>query len=489
MDKAGQDSAGAAPHVVVVGGGIAGLTAAFFLRDEPVRLTVLEGSSRVGGKLLTAPVAGVAVDQGAESTYAGRPEATELITAAGLGDQITSPAVTARAIWTRGEIRPLPERQFMGVPSDMEELAKSGLLSSDGLDRARQDLELPSAGRDGDVSVASYIAGRFGQEVVDRITDPWLGSVFAGSPEQLSFEATLTPLARTSRKYASLAEAARRLLPRPRPGGEKPPTDVATLTGGLGNLPEVLRKAVLDTSPEAVIRTGATVTGLARSQHGWRVTVGPASDPDYLPADAVIVALPAGPASSLLTAIPGTATAASGLAEIPYADQAIVTLAYPREAFAGGLARRGLSSYLTPAVDGRAVKSVIFMTVKWPHLAGEVEIVRSAIGGADQADLLKHDDADLIKAAATELAEATGVTGEPVASTVTRWDSALPLYTVGHLDRVARIRACVASQPGLAVCGAAYDGLGIRSCVTTARSAVDQVLASVLTDTALTRAS
>src|SRR5579863_592724 len=104
-----QDQAARTPHVVIVGGGMAGLTAAFFLKDEPVRVTVLEASDRLGGKLATAQVGGVTVDQGAESTYAGRPEAIELITAAGLGDQVTSPALTARAIWTRGEIRPLPE--------------------------------------------------------------------------------------------------------------------------------------------------------------------------------------------------------------------------------------------------------------------------------------------------------------------------------------------------------------------------------------------
>lgn len=483
----GRVQAGGAPHVVIVGGGIAGLTAAFFLRDEPVRVTVLEGTSRLGGKLITSEVAGVAVDQGAESTYAGRPEATELITAAGLGDKIAAPAVTARAIWTRGAIRPLPERQFMGVPSDLDDLARSGVLSSEGLARAFKDADLPPAGRDGDVSVEAYVAARFGQELVDRIVDPWLGSVFAGRSQELSFEATLTPLAKASRKYASLTEAARRLSPRPRPGSERPPADVATITCGLGTLPGVLTEAVLAASPGAVMRTGATVKELTPSNHGWRLTVDSVTGRKHLDADAVILAVPAGPASSLLAGMPQTGQAAAGLAEIPYADQAIITLAYPRQAFPGGLARLGLSSYLTPTVDGRAVKSVIFSTVKWPHLASDVEIVRCAIGGVGETEQLRHDDADLVKVAAAELAEATGVTGDPVATQVTRWDSALPQYTVGHLDRVERIRASVATQPGLAVCGAAYDGIGIRSCVTTARSAVDQVLAWLRPDSAADR--
>jgi oxygen-dependent protoporphyrinogen oxidase len=484
MAHNGQYPATGAPHVAIVGGGMAGLTAAFFLRNESVRVTVLEGSSRLGGKLAVEEVAGVTLDVGAESTYAGRPESTDLITAAGLGDQITSPATTARAIWTRGAIRPLPERQFMGVPSDLDDLAKSGLLSDEGMARARQDAELPATERIGDVSVASFVAGRFGQEVVDRLMDPWLGSVFAGRSAELSFEATLTPIARTSRKYASLTETARRLMPRPRPGGERPPADVASVASGLGTLPRVLTEAVLGDSPQATVRTGALVTGLARTEGGWRLTVGSAAHPEYLDADAVIIALPAGPASQLLSGVPGAAQAAAGLAEIPYADLAIVTLAYPRDAFPGGLAQRGLSSYLVPAVDGRAVRSVVFMTVKWPHLGGDAEIVRCMIGGIGQEDQLKRDDADLVAVAAAELAEATGVTGAPVATSVTRWDAGLPQYKVGHLDRVDQIRASVANQPGLAVCGAAYDGLGIRSCVTTARTAVDEVLAAVSTPVA-----
>jgi oxygen-dependent protoporphyrinogen oxidase len=162
---------------------------------------------------------------------------------------------------------------------------------------------------------------------------------------------------------------------------------------------------------------------------------------------------------------------------------AIVTLAYPRSAFpAPGLAGLGWSGYLVPAVDGRAVKAVTFSTVKWPHLAGasadaDLEIVRCSVGRIGVEALLQHADDELAALAAAELAAATGVRSEPVATRVTRWGGALPQYTVGHLDRVAAIRAAVAAQPGLAVCGAAYDGVGIPACVATARAATGQVLA------------
>ena len=142
------------PVVAIIGAGISGLAAAFFLRDEPVRVVVLEGSPQLGGKLSLAEVAGCAVDVGAEALLARRPEGTDLVRAAGLGDELIPPGTTAARIWSRGAMHPLPARQFMGVPADLGELARTGLLSADGLARASQEPELPVTHRDGDVSVA-----------------------------------------------------------------------------------------------------------------------------------------------------------------------------------------------------------------------------------------------------------------------------------------------------------------------------------------------
>src|ERR1700761_4348402 len=161
--------ANAEPHVVIVGGGISGLAAAFFLRDEAVRVTVLEGSPRLGGKLSVSEIAGVAVDEGAEALLVTRPEGTGLIADAGLAADRMSPGTTSSAIWTLGALRPLPRRQFMGVPSDLAELARTGVVSPPGVTRAAEDLERPATARDGDVSVADFVGGRLGAEVVDRL--------------------------------------------------------------------------------------------------------------------------------------------------------------------------------------------------------------------------------------------------------------------------------------------------------------------------------
>ena len=453
------------PVVAIVGGGISGLAAAFFLRDRGLAVTVLEGSPRIGGKLAVSGVGGIAVDEGAEALLARRPEGTELIDAAGLAGQRVLPGGTAPRIWTRGRLRPLPASQLMGVPADLGELESCGILSPPGMARAWDDVRLPPTARDGDVPVASHVGARFGRELVDRLVDPLLGGVYAGRSEELSFEATLPGLAEASRGRRSLTAAAASLLPGP---GRRPAAPVfTTLSGGLGTLP-----AAVAAGSGATVRTSAMTRGLARTAGGWRLDVGPTRAPESLAADAVILAVPARPAGRLLAGLPGAGLASAALGEISYASMTIVTLAYRDGAFG----RRPVGSgYLVPAVDGRAVKAVTFSTVKWPHLGGDVHVVRCSIGRIGEEAVLQRDDADLAALAAADLADATGVTGRPEDARVTRWGGGLPQYTVGHLDRIALARAGVAAQQGLAICGAAFDGVGIPACIASARLAADQV--------------
>jgi protoporphyrinogen/coproporphyrinogen III oxidase len=473
----GPDEPAGRAHVAIVGGGIAGLAAAYFLRDAPVRVTVLESAPRIGGKLAVSEIAGIPVDEGAEAMLARRPEGTGLVDAVGLAGQLVNPGTTAAAIWTRGALRPLPAGQLMGVPGDLAALARSGVLSPPGLARAALDLVLPTSRPDGDVAVARQVGARLGREVVDRLVEPLLGGVYAGRADELSFEATLPGLAAAARNHRTLTGAARSVLSGAKAAEQRPV--FTTLAGGLGTLPPAVAEA-----SGATIRTGVTVRELRRTPGGWQLTVGSADKPELVRADAVVVAVPARPASRLLRAEVPAAGAALG--EIEYASMAIVTLAFPRAAFPQPL--RG-SGYLVPPADGRAVKAVTFSTVKWPHLTdptgplapagdgADCAAVRCSIGRIGEEQVLQRPDEDLARLARAELGEAVGVSGPPIAARVTRWGGALPQYTVGHEARAARIRAAVAGQPGLAVCGAAYDGLGIPACIATARRAASEIAA------------
>lgn len=184
-------------HVVVVGGGIAGLAAAWYLRQggEGVRVTVLDGARRIGGKLHAVEVAGVPVDAGAEAMLARRPEGVDLARTVGLAGELRDPGTTRAAILTRGALRPLPGGQVMGVPSDLGALAGAGILGPGGLARVPLDRLLPPTLVTTDVSVASYVRARMGGEVVERLVEPMLGGVYAGRADRLSLEATMPRIA------------------------------------------------------------------------------------------------------------------------------------------------------------------------------------------------------------------------------------------------------------------------------------------------------
>ncbi|MEV6958053.1 protoporphyrinogen oxidase [Streptomyces sp. NPDC051207] len=450
--------------VVVVGAGIAGLAAAHRLLDRGVRVTVLEASQRVGGKLLPGEIAGVRVDLGAESMLARRPEAVDLAREVGLAGRLRPPATATASIWTRGALRPMPKGHVMGVPGAAAALA--GVLSDEGLARIGRDADLPRTEIGDDVAVGEYVAARLGREVVDRLVEPLLGGVYAGDAYRLSMRSAVPQLFRAARTHTSLTEGVREIQAKAASGGQGGPVFMG-IAGGVGSLPLAVAESVR--ARGGAVLTGTRVTQLRRAaDSGWRIVAGDRE----LRADAVIVAVPAPAAAALLRA--EAPAAAAELSAVEYASMALITLAYRR---AEADLPEG-SGFLVPPVDGRTIKAATFASRKWGWIADEdpdLLVLRTSVGRYGETEILGRDDDDLVAVARHDLREATGLTAAPVATRVTRWTDGLPQYPVGHHARVARVRAHVAALPGLAVCGAVYDGVGIPACVAGARAAVDQI--------------
>ena len=446
------------PHVVVVGAGIAGLAAAAALREQAtagLRVTVLEGSAAIGGKLALTEVGGVVTDSGAESMLARRPEAVALAESAGLAADVVHPATAGAGVWSRGALRTLPSGQLMGVPADLRALAASGTISARGLARVPLDHVLPRTPVAGDVSIGRYVSARLGREVVDRLVEPLLGGVYAGHADELSLDATLPQLSGVVRSERSLLRGVRQVLGAASTAASGPV--FASLRGGLGRLP-----AAVATASGADIRTSAMVRELRRSPGGWRVVVGSTRDAETLFADAVVLALPAaaGRAAAARAGAPRRRRPRRDRLRERRDRDLRLPLGGP-----GGSAVRYRLPRTSRRAQGHQGGDVLVSEVGVARCRGDLAIVRTSVGRHREVVDLQRDDGELAGVALDDLSEALGVTVRPVDAVVTRWGGALPQYAVGHLDRVARIRRAVAELPGLAVCGAAYDGVGIPACI------------------------
>lgn len=440
-------------RVVVVGGGIAGLTCAWALRHGPAEdprrrddldVVVVEEAARPGGTLDTATIADEPVDVGAESFLARRPEADRLARRLGLANRLVEPAGSGVWLWRDDRLVPYPSGTVFGVPTDTAVLARGGAVGPASVARVVGESLRPRDPVHADVSVADALAPRLGREVVDVLVEPLLGGVYAGSVDRLSVRSATAVLAEMATTPAPLTTAARR---RRRAAAAVSGPVFRTVVGGLGRIVDSLA-AGLD------VRTSTKAVALAAADGGWVVdtTEGP------LPADRVVLAVPAQPAAQLLH--PVAPVSATALRAVPYASVAVVATVWPADAVT---LPRG-SGMLVPRGEGRLVKAATWSSSKWAHVGvdGRV-VVRFSTGRVDDRRAAMLDDRILAELVLAEGREALGLRGEPIDLLVRRWPDGLPQYDVGHARRVGAVLQGLPS--GVHVTGALYDGIGVAPIV------------------------
>ena len=455
--------------LAVVGAGISGLAAAWEGLRRGARVMVLDAAPESGGKLRTSPFAGVALDEAADAFLARVPGAVELCAELGITSELVAPATGAAFVFLEGALRRLPADQLLGVPTDLDAVAASGLLSPDGVTRARRDLDAPDDRPPGgvDESVGDLVRRRLGDEVLDRLVGPLVGSIYAGDCDHLSLQVAAAQLAAARDRSPgdpSLVRAAAALRAQAVETGR--PVFLAP-EGGMGRLVDALVDGIGDD-----LRTGAAVAGLARDGDAWRL------EPAGVTARAVVVATPAFAAAPLVT--PHAPAAAEVLAAIEHASVTLVALAVPRAGIDRDLDGSG---FLVPRSAGLRLTACSWVSSKWPHLDvdPDVALLRASVGRAGDDRAMALDDDALVAAVLADLKTTMGLRAAPTDVRVSRWPRSFPQPRPGHLARVAAAEAAVAAVPGLALAGAWAEGVGVPACIRGGRAAALRALGGGVT--------
>jgi protoporphyrinogen/coproporphyrinogen III oxidase len=441
----------------VIGAGITGLAAAWELESAGAAVVVHEASDRVGGKLTGSTVPGLdfPLDDGADAFLARVPDALQLCAEIGL-DHLVHPAARTAHVYARGGLHPLPAEQVLGVPTDLDALAASGLVSPDGLERARADLDSYSHPPVDDVSIGRLVRDRLGDEVCDHLVEPLLGGINAGEADGLSAAAAAPQIWALARQGGSLIENAART--RAAAASEAPV--FATPGAGMASIPRRLEERL-----RAEIRTGRPVTSL--DVGNGRVSI---DGEDFAGA---VVAVPARPASRLLgLAAPD---AAELLAGIDSASVVMVTVVADRAGVDHPLDGSG---FVVARDAGLSITACSWGSSKWSHWDdGDHAVLRVSLGhDSDPTDWCGRDDGSLVDTTLADLATAMGTDVEPVGTRVGRWPESFPQYRPGHLRLAADVDAAVTAAGPLAVAGSALGGIGVPACVRQGRGAARRLL-------------
>ncbi len=453
--------------VAIVGGGITGLSAAWYLSRAGVRSVVWERQPRLGGVIVTDAVDGCLVEGGPDSFLAAKPWAMDLIRELGLAPEVIGSNDHLRVTYVRrgGRLIALPDGLMMMVPTRVMPLLRSRLLSWPA--KARMGLEWfrwkkPDAP---DRSVAEFIIDHYGREALEYLAEPLLAGVYGGDPGELSAASVLPRLVDFERHYGSLTRGV--LLEGGRTAGTLGGGSLfRTLQGGLGRLVEALERAL---GQWMEVRRGE-VEAIETTPFGFRLRAGG----DWHAAARVLLACPAWEAARLVRGLDGRL--ADRLEAIPYTSSMTVALGYERAALAHPLDGFG---FLVPRRERRRLVACTWVGTKFnDRVAADRALLRCFLGGAGDPAVLAEPDERVVASVRSEIADIMGVTAEPLFARIRRWPRSMAQYTVGHQARLEEIERRASAIEGLALAGNAYHGIGIPDCVQSGRVAAERLAAA-----------
>lgn len=466
--------------VVVIGGGAAGLGAAFKIarageEGHDVTFELVEKDPRLGGKIMSERHEGFVIDGGPDCFLTEKTAVHRVSRLTGKTDDLLPTDDARKKTWilSGGKMHVMPDGIMMFAPTKFFPFVTTGLFSWPGKLRMGMDLFVPRKPELTDETLESFVVRRMGRECLDRLAEPLVGGVHASDPAQMSLMATFPRLLEMEQTYGSLirgfvaarkkvAEMRRKYPPRP---GAKPRTFFTSFVSGMQELTD----AMADAAGRDRIRSGVAVSTLHRSDGGWTVDL---ADGSSLEADGVILATEGWAARELVA--PLDAGIAEALAGIPHSSSATVSMGFDADVVDTDVNAFGL---LCPIAEGRDLMAVTFSSTKWPGRAPEGKVLmRGFVGGPHNQAVMQESDECIIDTVKREFREILGLTAEPLFARCYRWTRGMPQYTLGHLDRVKLIRERVGGIRGLGIAGGAYTGVGIPNCIESGEAAVSKVL-------------
>lgn len=460
-------------RVAIVGGGISGLTTAFYLEQErrrgaQINFVLFEAEPRFGGVIQTERVDGCILEAGPDSFLTSKPWARELCDDLRLSSQLIGSRDAERKTYVLvdGHLQPLPTGMQMMTPTKFLPIASSKIFSArTKLAMLREYLFPPEPlAPDDDESVASFVSRHFNSELVDRIADPLLSGIYGGDVALLSARATLPLMLDSECRYRSLIRGA--LAARTQHKAGTPPQPLfTTMRDGIGRMVEAMVRQI----PREALRCSRRVEALQLAESEWQLT----SAGEKHAFDQVVIALPAHATAALLAEIPAAARSVEILQEFSYTSAVTVVLSYKT----GETTLPAGFGFLVPRSEGKRMLACTFVHNKFENRVPDgVALLRVFLGGARDSEIIEQSDAEILDVVRRELREILNLSAEPTLTRVFKWRKAMAQYEVGHLLRIARLEMHIQRLPGLHLTGNAYHGIGIPDCVRIGRSAADAIL-------------
>ena len=455
------------PGAVIVGGGISGLSAAYYLSKGGVSSTIIESRPRLGGVIQTEHVEGCTIEAGPDSFLSVKPAALDLIRDLGMADDVIGSNDHLRVTFVKrnGHLVPLPDGLMMMVPTRIMPLVTTNLVGIGTKIRMGMELLRAPKPKETDESVADFVREHYGQEAVDYLAEPLLSGIYGGDPRELSVTAVLPRFVELASKYGSLTRGVLAMRAQA-PKGQQPAPLFRTLRGGLGQMVDGV-KAFIEDKTEVV---HGRAQAIERTGRGYRVRVAG----HWIEADHVVFACEAHNAAPLAAALdPRLGQLLSGVA---YSSSMTVAIGFDAADFTRLPEGFG---FLVPKKERRRLVACTWIGTKFSHRvpAGKV-VARCFLGGLVDAGVLAESDDAVIAAVTSELRDIAGVTAPPRFTRIFRWPGSMAQYTVGHPGRLAEIESRIAQLPGLHVAGNAYQGIGIPDCIRMGRAAAEKILSA-----------